>query len=72
MRTLSEGSASGVIGVSTRTLQRWRAKGTGPEYIRVGHKIQYTDRAIKAFRSACTHVSVGTENAGDQRLEAEK
>jgi len=33
---LSEGAEAKRIGVSPRTLQRWRAEGNGPPYLRIG------------------------------------
>lgn len=35
--------------ISLKTLQRWRASGVGPDYIRVGGKIRYTSEAIQRY-----------------------
>ncbi len=32
-----------------RTLERWRHKGTGPEFVLIGRKVFYTGRSLKAY-----------------------
>lgn len=39
---------------SLRTLQRWRAAGYGPPYLRIGSRIVYRRAAIEAFEA--THL----------------
>lgn len=38
-------------GKAIRTLQRWRAKGYGPAYMRIGGSIFYLQEDIKAFEA---------------------
>ena len=38
---LSEVYAAELLGISTRTLQAWRTKGIGPNYVRVGRAVRY-------------------------------
>lgn len=45
-------------GKSVRTLQRWRLKGTGPIYIRIGNSIFYTMADILAYEGAQRHGEV--------------
>ena len=53
MSTLTPSEAavymSGNKPISLKTLQRWRASGFGPDYIRVGGKIRYTSEAIQRY-----------------------
>jgi len=35
--------------ISPRTLQRWRASGEGPEFVRIGHAVRYTKEALDRF-----------------------
>jgi Helix-turn-helix domain len=37
------------LGVSTRTLARWRAKRTGPPYTLIGRKLQYRRSSMTAW-----------------------
>jgi hypothetical protein len=32
-----------------RTLERWRTTGTGPEFVKVGRRVGYTGRALRAY-----------------------
>ncbi len=38
--------------VSTRTLERWRAAGDGPDWLRIGKKVVYRRADIRAFEAA--------------------
>lgn len=47
--------------VSPRTLERWRGKKTGPNYIKLGGKIVYALSDVEAYerrRRAETHSSI--------------
>lgn len=41
--------AAEYLGVSVRTLEDWRAKGSGPKYVRIGHRIRYEVGELDAF-----------------------
>jgi len=43
---LSEVEAGDLLGLSTRTLQSWRAQETGPAYVRAGRAIRYRRRDL--------------------------
>lgn len=36
-------------GISCRTLQKWRWRGTGPPYIKIGIAVRYSPESIKKF-----------------------
>lgn len=40
----TEKEAAAYLNVSTRTLQAWRLRGGGPEYVKLGNAVRY-DRA---------------------------
>lgn len=47
--------------ISPRTLERWRWKKTGPNYVKLGGKIVYTLTDVEAYerrRRAETHSSI--------------
>ena len=48
MKTVAEAAAE--LGLSIHTLHLWRAKGTGPEYVKLGKAVRYTDEALEAFK----------------------
>lgn len=37
------------LGVSRRAVDSWRAKGTGPDFIRVGNRVLYRIEAVDAW-----------------------
>ena len=39
LRLLSEGEVANVLGVKPKTVQAWRAAGSGPPFIRVGRRL---------------------------------
>lgn len=43
---LTEGELADLLGLSSQTLKRWRAKGTGPPHVRFGRKVRYESRAV--------------------------
>ena len=46
---LTEAEASDLLGLSTRTLQAWRAQGIGPRFVRAGRAIRYRRRDLIAW-----------------------
>lgn len=47
---LKERQAAEVLGVSIRTLQAWRYKRTGPDYLKLGGAVRYEPAALEAFK----------------------
>ena len=43
------GGAAKFLGVSVRTMEEWRKKGTGPRYRQVGRMIRYNLTDLRAF-----------------------
>lgn len=50
---LSAGRAAELIGNHPKTLEKWRARGIGPKYLRLGGRIRYTAQAIQEYISSC-------------------
>jgi hypothetical protein len=44
--------------ISPRTLQRWRLKGEGPAYTKVGRSIRYPLYAVEAYEALHTHSNI--------------
>lgn len=47
-------AAAADLGVSRRTLERWRIEGRGPAWVQIGRRCQYTREALEDFIRANT------------------
>lgn len=47
--------------VSIRTLERWRAEGIGPVYLKIHGRVSYRETDIEKFESGCMHESTSTK-----------
>jgi len=52
---LSEKALAKRWGVAPRTLQKWRWRGIGPPYIKIGIAVRYTPESIKKFEEEHMH-----------------
>ncbi|GFO59230.1 hypothetical protein GMST_15550 [Geomonas silvestris] len=48
-RLLDQKEVAEMLGVSTKTLECWRWKKIGPEYIKIGRLARYMDSVIMAY-----------------------
>jgi predicted DNA-binding transcriptional regulator AlpA len=46
---LSERDASRRLGLSVRTLQKWRLQGNGPPFLKLGHAVRYDPEDLDAY-----------------------
>ncbi|MCO6414053.1 MAG: helix-turn-helix domain-containing protein [Thiogranum sp.] len=47
---LTPAQAAEQLGVAVKTLKKWRWKGVGPRFERLGHKtVRYSEAAVAAF-----------------------
>lgn len=51
---LSRTEAADFLDVSVATLARWAAKGVGPDFIKIGHRVRYPLSALDSFLAART------------------
>jgi predicted DNA-binding transcriptional regulator AlpA len=57
-RILTEGEVSRVLGIKQRTLQRWRALGVGPQYLRLSERsVRYQLKDIQDWILECKEVT---------------
>ena len=55
---MTERQAASLLGVSPRSLQRWRVSGDGPKFSKVGRrKVLYRERDISSYIDARTYSS---------------
>jgi hypothetical protein len=47
--------------MSCRSLQRWRANGSGPPFYRIGHAIRYRISNVLAYEAAVRHQGTAVE-----------
>jgi predicted DNA-binding transcriptional regulator AlpA len=52
---LSASSVSARLGLSRRTLERWRDRGGGPPYVRFGGRVFYRTSDVEGWLSARTY-----------------
>jgi predicted DNA-binding transcriptional regulator AlpA len=48
-RLIDEKEAAARLGLSVRTLQKWRLLGCGPRFVKLGHAVRYAETEIDAF-----------------------
>ncbi|AWK87888.1 hypothetical protein DEW08_06230 [Azospirillum thermophilum] len=54
-----------MLGVTTRTLQRWRVTGEGPAWVRIGVRlIRYAETDVAAWKERHTYAHRAAELAG--------
>jgi len=46
---MTEERAAEALGLSARTLQRWRVQGTGPAYVKLGKRVGYTEDDLREY-----------------------
>ena len=61
---LSEMEMARKLGVSVRTLQRWRVEGRGPKFVKIGKLVRYQEGAAATYVESCTRQST-SENGGE-------
>lgn len=60
---LTERQAADHLGVTVRTMLRWRQAGTGPRYLRVGHRVRYRPEALSEYVAGREYASTADELA---------
>lgn len=54
--------AAEILGISNRTLERWRLEGNGPEYLKIGaYRVNYDTDTLEAFMNACRRKSTSDQ-----------
>ena len=57
-RHLKTAEAARLLGLSPRTLERWRATGAGPSYRKLGRAVRYQISDLKSFAATRTRSSI--------------
>jgi predicted DNA-binding transcriptional regulator AlpA len=61
---LTEREASHRLGLSVRTLQKWRLLGQGPRYLKLGQAVRYDPGDLEAFVQAARRRSTSERSSG--------
>ncbi|WP_344069329.1 helix-turn-helix domain-containing protein [Microbacterium sediminicola] len=48
-RLLTQAEVADILGVSVRTVENWRERCVGPDYVRLVGSVRYTEQAIEAY-----------------------
>jgi predicted DNA-binding transcriptional regulator AlpA len=60
---LSQAEAAKALGVSERTLERWRVEGRGPRFVKLGKRVGYTEADLRAKVDASLRQSTSDKGA---------
>lgn len=50
-----------ILGVAASTLEQWRLKGLGPQFVKIGRSVRYKKSALKAYIDSLPSFSSTTE-----------
>jgi hypothetical protein len=70
MELLRETEAASLMGLSTRTLQKWRWNGKGPKFLRLNGAVRYDRADLQTFISLARRTSTSDPGAGRSGQEA--
>ena len=60
------------LGLSPRTLERYRVTGEGPEYLKMGHAVRYTASALKRWLKGCKRRSTSDDGRASKKTRKRK
>lgn len=49
IQLIDEGVVARKIGCEVKTLQAWRCRGVGPEFVKIGRLVRYDPRKVDAW-----------------------
>jgi predicted site-specific integrase-resolvase len=69
MELMRETEAARLLGLSARTLQKWRWSGKGPEFLRLNGAVRYNRADLLRFVSLARRTSTSDPGAGPSGRE---
>ena len=60
------------LGLSPRTLERYRVTGEGPEYLKMGHAVRYTVSALERWLKGCKRRSTSDDGRASKKTRKRK
>ena len=70
MELMREADAARLLGLSVRTLQKWRWSGKGPEFLRLHGAVRYNRADLLTFISSARRSSTSDPGVGRSGREA--
>ena len=67
-RLVKERDAAELLGVSVRTLQKWRLQGDGPRFVKLGHAVRYDGQDLEAYIESSRRTSTSEPPPNTARL----
>jgi hypothetical protein len=67
---LDETRAARILGLSVKTLRRWRWAGKGPAFRKIGRAVRYAPDDIEAYVAAARRISTSDNGGGFSGAEA--
>ena len=65
---LNTEEAARCLGLSPRTLQRYRVTGEGPEFLKIGRTVRYTASKLNRWLEGCARASTSDEGHAEKRV----
>jgi predicted DNA-binding transcriptional regulator AlpA len=65
-RLLTERDASQWLGLSVRTLQKWRLQGDGPKFLKLGHAVRYDPADLQVYMDSVRRRSTSDPGLREQ------
>lgn len=59
---LSQDAVAELLGVTVRTVERWREEGSGPPFVKIGRGVRYDERDLIAWLAERRHRSTSESN----------
>jgi len=63
-RLLTEREAAERLGLSVRTLQKWRLLGSGPQFLKLGHAVRYDPADLERYLESSRRRSTSEPGSG--------
>lgn len=60
-KLLTTAQAADWLGLSPRTLERYRVTGEGPKFRKIGRWVRYTEADLEAWLESCTRSSTSDD-----------
>ena len=67
---LSEKALAKRWGVAPRTLQKWRGRGIGPPYIKIGIAVRYPPESIKKYEEENMHSTTSKNRSSQNQINS--
>ena len=64
LKLIGEREAAAVLGLSVRTLQAWRVRGGGPQFVKCGRSVRYNLATLVEWANSRVFAHTAAQSAG--------